>query len=77
MLLEYTAVFNYAIYSLLSKLLPVEHNHLKNIPILDWPFFHVFQITNHEEVISQSLNTEDTKTRVVNFLSKVTKGPQS
>ncbi|XP_046905888.1 uncharacterized protein C1orf112 homolog [Hypomesus transpacificus] len=33
-------------------------------------FAHFAEITNHEEVISQSLNTEDTKTRVVNFLSK-------
>lgn len=31
----------------------------------------VFKITNHEEVISQSLSEEDTKTKVVNYLSKV------
>lgn len=31
----------------------------------------LFKITNHEEVISQSLCEEDTKTNVVNYLSKV------
>lgn len=31
----------------------------------------LFKITNHEEVISQSLCEEDTKTKVVNYLSKV------
>lgn len=33
--------------------------------------FSFFKVTNHEEVISQSLCKEDTKTKVVNFLSKV------
>uniref|UniRef100_A0A8P4JZ55 Fignl1 interacting regulator of recombination and mitosis n=1 Tax=Dicentrarchus labrax TaxID=13489 RepID=A0A8P4JZ55_DICLA len=33
-------------------------------------FSHFAEITNHEEVISQSLCDEDTKTRVVNYLSK-------
>lgn len=31
----------------------------------------VFQVTNHEEVISQSLCNEETKTKVVAYLSKV------
>ena len=34
----------------------------------------MFQVTNHEEVISQSLSSEDTKNKVVNFLSKVMNG---
>lgn len=33
--------------------------------------FLFFKITNHEEVISQSLRKEDIKTKVVNYLSKV------
>nr|XP_046247847.1 uncharacterized protein C1orf112 homolog isoform X2 [Scatophagus argus] len=33
-------------------------------------FSHFAEITNHEEVISQSLCEEDTKTKVVNYLSK-------
>uniref|UniRef100_A0AAY4CAK4 Uncharacterized protein n=1 Tax=Denticeps clupeoides TaxID=299321 RepID=A0AAY4CAK4_9TELE len=34
--------------------------------------FSIFaEVTSHEEVISQSLTSEDTKARVVNFLSKV------
>ncbi|XP_035509551.1 uncharacterized protein C1orf112 homolog [Morone saxatilis] len=33
-------------------------------------FSHFAEITNHEEVISQSLCDEETKTRVVNYLSK-------
>ncbi|KAM6939208.1 FIGNL1-interacting regulator of recombination and mitosis [Lycodopsis pacificus] len=33
-------------------------------------FSQFAEITNHEEVISQSLSAEDTKTRVVNYLSK-------
>lgn len=33
--------------------------------------FPCFKVTNHEEVISQSLCKEDTKTKVVNYLSKV------
>ncbi|XP_070688210.1 FIGNL1-interacting regulator of recombination and mitosis [Pempheris klunzingeri] len=33
-------------------------------------FSHFAEITNHEEVISQSLSDEDTKTKVVNYLSK-------
>ncbi|XP_067086644.1 FIGNL1-interacting regulator of recombination and mitosis isoform X2 [Osmerus mordax] len=33
-------------------------------------FAHFAEMTNHEEVISRSLNTEETKTKVVNFLSK-------
>ncbi len=33
--------------------------------------FGISKITNHEEVISQSLCEEDTKTKVVNYLSKV------
>lgn len=33
----------------------------------------MFQITNHEEVISYSLCVEETKSKVVNFLSKVRK----
>ncbi|XP_075943921.1 FIGNL1-interacting regulator of recombination and mitosis isoform X2 [Anarhichas minor] len=33
-------------------------------------FSQFAEITNHEEVISQSLSVEDTKTRVVNYLSK-------
>lgn len=31
----------------------------------------VFEVTNHEEVISQSLCDEETKTKVVAYLSKV------
>lgn len=31
----------------------------------------IFKITNHEEVISQSLCEEDTKAKVVSYLSKV------
>uniref|UniRef100_A0A671VFQ1 Fignl1 interacting regulator of recombination and mitosis n=1 Tax=Sparus aurata TaxID=8175 RepID=A0A671VFQ1_SPAAU len=34
-------------------------------------FSHFAEITNHEEVISQSLCDEGTKTKVVNYLSKV------
>ncbi|XP_013979202.2 FIGNL1-interacting regulator of recombination and mitosis isoform X2 [Salmo salar] len=33
-------------------------------------FAHFAEVTNHEEVISQSLSSEDTKNKVVNFLSK-------
>ncbi|XP_068563326.1 FIGNL1-interacting regulator of recombination and mitosis [Cebidichthys violaceus] len=33
-------------------------------------FSQFAEITNHEEVISQSLSVEDTKTKVVNYLSK-------
>ncbi|KAM7388316.1 hypothetical protein PAMP_024502 [Pampus punctatissimus] len=33
-------------------------------------FSHFAEITNHEEVISQSLSVEETKTKVVNYLSK-------
>ncbi|KAE8294236.1 hypothetical protein D5F01_LYC07186 [Larimichthys crocea] len=33
-------------------------------------FSQFAEITNHEEVISQSLSEEDTKTKVVNYLSK-------
>ncbi|XP_070764656.1 FIGNL1-interacting regulator of recombination and mitosis [Enoplosus armatus] len=33
-------------------------------------FSHFAEITNHEQVISQSLCEEDTKTKVVNYLSK-------
>lgn len=39
------------------------------ITTYNFPFF--FKVTNHEEVISQSLCKEDTKTKVVNYLSKV------
>lgn len=31
----------------------------------------MFKVTNHEEVISQSLCVEETKTKVVSYLSKV------
>ncbi|XP_008334587.1 FIGNL1-interacting regulator of recombination and mitosis [Cynoglossus semilaevis] len=33
-------------------------------------FSHYAEVTNHEEVISQSLSKEETKTEVVNYLSK-------
>ncbi|XP_058494397.1 FIGNL1-interacting regulator of recombination and mitosis isoform X1 [Solea solea] len=33
-------------------------------------FSHFAEVTNHEEVISQSLSNEETKTKVVNYLSK-------
>ncbi|XP_029905383.1 FIGNL1-interacting regulator of recombination and mitosis [Myripristis murdjan] len=33
-------------------------------------FSHFAEITNHEEVISQSLTVEETKTKLVNYLSK-------
>ncbi|XP_048108783.1 uncharacterized protein C1orf112 homolog [Alosa alosa] len=39
--------------------------------------FGVFaEVTNHEEVISQGLTSEETKTRVVNFLSKMVVGEE-
>ncbi|XP_062412892.1 FIGNL1-interacting regulator of recombination and mitosis [Sardina pilchardus] len=39
--------------------------------------FGVFaEVTNHEEVISQGLTSEETKTRVVNFLSKTVVGEE-
>lgn len=34
--------------------------------------FSTFKITNHEEVISQTLTSEEVRTKVLNFLSKVT-----
>ncbi|KAK2835605.1 hypothetical protein Q5P01_016089 [Channa striata] len=37
-------------------------------------FSHFAEITNHEEVISQSLSEEETKTSVVNYLSKTVNG---
>ncbi|XP_067368578.1 FIGNL1-interacting regulator of recombination and mitosis [Channa argus] len=39
-------------------------------------FSHFAEITNHEEVISQSLSEEETKTRVVNYLSKTVSGQE-
>ncbi|XP_028816991.1 FIGNL1-interacting regulator of recombination and mitosis isoform X2 [Denticeps clupeoides] len=39
--------------------------------------FSIFaEVTSHEEVISQSLTSEDTKARVVNFLSKAAPGEE-
>uniref|UniRef100_A0A6Q2XKR9 Uncharacterized protein n=1 Tax=Esox lucius TaxID=8010 RepID=A0A6Q2XKR9_ESOLU len=37
-------------------------------------FAHFAEATNHEEVISQSLSSEETKNKVVNYLSKVMNG---
>ncbi|XP_068447473.1 FIGNL1-interacting regulator of recombination and mitosis [Clinocottus analis] len=39
-------------------------------------FSQFAEITNHEEVISQSLSVEDTKTKVVNYLSKTVIGQE-
>ena len=64
----------FIVYSLSSHLWNIIL--LDDITIHDWDRSSVCQITNHEEVISQSLNTEETKTKVVNFLSKVTKRGQ-
>ncbi|XP_041696583.1 uncharacterized protein C1orf112 homolog isoform X1 [Coregonus clupeaformis] len=40
-------------------------------------FAHFAEVTNHEEVISQSLSSEDTKNKVVNFLSKTINAQES
>ncbi|XP_078024858.1 FIGNL1-interacting regulator of recombination and mitosis isoform X1 [Epinephelus lanceolatus] len=39
-------------------------------------FSQFAEITNHEEVISQSLTVEETKTKVVNYLSKTVNGQE-
>ncbi|XP_042369892.1 uncharacterized protein C1orf112 homolog, partial [Plectropomus leopardus] len=39
-------------------------------------FSQFAEITNHEEVISQSLSVEETKTKVVNYLSKTVNGQE-
>lgn len=46
---------------------------LWNMYLPNWYQCVIFmlKITNHEEVISHSLATEETKNKVVNFLSKV------
>ncbi|XP_055364262.1 uncharacterized protein C1orf112 homolog isoform X2 [Betta splendens] len=40
-------------------------------------FSHFAETTNHEEVISQSLCVEETKTKVVNYLSKIVKAEEN
>lgn len=49
---------------------------IRNLIVFSLPPQHpcavlVFEVTNHEEVISQSLCDEETKTKVVSYLSKV------
>ncbi|KAK0147543.1 hypothetical protein N1851_012972 [Merluccius polli] len=40
-------------------------------------FAHFAEITNHEEVISHSLSVEETKAKVVNYLSKTVNGQEA
>uniref|UniRef100_A0A8C7PZU4 Fignl1 interacting regulator of recombination and mitosis n=1 Tax=Oncorhynchus mykiss TaxID=8022 RepID=A0A8C7PZU4_ONCMY len=55
--------------SALFGVLLAERSWLINQHALE-AFAHFAEVTNHEEVISQSLSSEDTKNKVVNFLSK-------